>query len=64
MTGQQTPREMREEKWKQEAEVTRPGKLEMRAKYKELGGRKARGKGKVGGGGGRDKGGWDAGEDF
>ncbi|KAI5885224.1 hypothetical protein EV122DRAFT_211457 [Schizophyllum commune] len=64
MTGQQTPREMREEKWKQEAEVTRPGKLEMRAKYKELGGRKARGKGKVGGGGGRDKGGWDAGDDF
>lgn len=44
-----------------------PGKLEMRAMYKEMGGRKARGKG-VGlkasaGRGGRDKGGWGEGQD-
>ncbi|KAI0638866.1 hypothetical protein C8Q77DRAFT_1162849 [Trametes polyzona] len=64
-SGQQTPREIREEKWKQEAETTRPSKVEMREMYKELGGRKARGKGKLGGTGGmRDRGGWgDAGAD-
>ena len=52
---------MREEKWKQEAEATsRPSKVEMREMYKELGGRKARGKGKLGmeNSGPRDKGGW------
>ena len=59
-SGQQTPREIREEKWRQEAEAqSKPTKLEMREMYKELGGRKARGKGKVGAtGGARDKGGW------
>lgn len=60
-SGYQTPREVREEKWKQEAEVqAKPTKLEMREMYKELGGRKARGKGKLGAatGGHRDKGGW------
>jgi len=47
-----------------EAEVTRPGKVEMREKYKELGGRKSRAKTKVGGSGGtRDKGGWNEGEE-
>ncbi|KAH9939010.1 uncharacterized protein BXZ73DRAFT_44252 [Epithele typhae] len=49
-SGQQTPRELREEKWRQEAEVvSRPTKVEMREAYKELNGRKARGKGKLGG---------------
>ena len=59
-SGYQTPREMREEKWKQEAETqSKPTKEEMREMYKELGGRKARAKGKVGTpGGARDKGGW------
>ena len=43
-----------------EAETTgRPSKVEMREMYKELGGRKARGKGKVGmEAGARDRGGW------
>ena len=59
-SGYQTPRELREEKWKQEAETYRPSKVEMREMYKELGGRKARGKGKLGmeTSGARDKGGW------
>ena len=59
-SGQQTPREVREERWRQEAESTaRPTKVEMREMYKELGGRKARGKGKLGGTAGmRDRGGW------
>ncbi|RPD70808.1 hypothetical protein L226DRAFT_538620 [Lentinus tigrinus ALCF2SS1-7] len=60
-SGTQTPREMREDKWRQEAEATsRPSKVEMREMYKELGGRKSRGKGKLGGTTGmRDRGGWD-----
>ncbi|KAH9850552.1 hypothetical protein C2E23DRAFT_834381 [Lenzites betulinus] len=63
-SGQQTPRESREEKWRQEADTTKPSKVEMREMYKELGGRKARGKGKLGGTGGmRDRGGW-GGEEF
>ena len=59
-SGQQTPREIREEKWRVEAETTaRPTKVEMREAYKELAGRKARGKGKLGGTAGmRDRGGW------
>ena len=59
-SGQQTPREVREGKWKQEADgAARPSKVEMREMYKELGGRKARGKGKLGGTSGmRDRGGW------
>ncbi|KAG7095144.1 hypothetical protein E1B28_005924 [Marasmius oreades] len=58
-SGYQTPREIREERWRQEAEVAAsPGKLEMRAMYKELGGRKARSKTKLGSTGVRDKGGW------
>jgi len=57
-TGYQTPREMKEEQWRTEAEAqSKPGKLEMREMYKELGGRKLRGKGKLGGAT-RDKGGW------
>ncbi|KAJ7223192.1 hypothetical protein GGX14DRAFT_657623 [Mycena pura] len=68
MSGAQTPREVKEEKWKQEAELTAPGKLEMREMYKELNGRKSRGKSKWGtagaGGGVRDKGGWSGGGDL
>lgn len=64
-SGYQTPREMREEKWKQEAEgQVKLSKAEMREMYKELGGRKARGKGKVGmETATRDKGGWTEGFD-
>jgi len=58
-SGYQTPREIKEEQWKLESEgTTKPNKVEMREMYKELGGRKARGKGKIGTGGTRDKGGW------
>jgi len=66
-SGYQTPRELREEKWKQEADTQiKPSKVEMREMYKELGGRKARAKTKVGASGGtRDKGGWgDAFDEF
>ncbi|KAJ7604759.1 hypothetical protein B0H17DRAFT_1120778 [Mycena rosella] len=58
MSGAQTPREIKEEKWRQEAETTTPGKIEMRSMYKELGGRKSKGKNKWGSSGVRDKGGW------
>ncbi|KAG2364707.1 hypothetical protein BDR07DRAFT_1607934 [Suillus spraguei] len=64
-SGYQTPRELREEQWRQE-ELTqsRPGKVEMREMYKELGGRKSRTKGKLGGSGGhRDRTGWGEGDD-
>ncbi|KAF8961025.1 hypothetical protein BDZ97DRAFT_1830946 [Flammula alnicola] len=62
MSGYQTPREMKEEQWKQEEEAAaKPGKVEMREMYKELGGRKSRGKTKLGSTGIRDKGGWDDG---
>ncbi|KAH9949490.1 hypothetical protein B0H21DRAFT_728237 [Amylocystis lapponica] len=58
-SGQQTPREAREEKWRLEADAAQMSKVEMREMYKELGGRKARGKNKLGGSGGiRDRGGW------
>lgn len=62
-SGYQTPREIKEEQWKQEAiAAEKPRKLEMREMYKELGGRKARGKNKLGSSGvTRDKGGWDVG---
>jgi len=59
LSGYQTPRELKEEQWKLEAQATKPGKVEMREMYKELGGRKARGKTKLGSSGIRDKGGWD-----
>ncbi|KAF9456677.1 hypothetical protein BDZ94DRAFT_1285627 [Collybia nuda] len=59
ISGYQTPRELKEEQWKLEAEaVSKPGKLEMRGMYKELGGRKSRTKTKLGSSGIRDKGGW------
>ncbi|KAJ7102616.1 hypothetical protein B0H15DRAFT_815372 [Mycena belliarum] len=58
LSGAQTPRELKEEKWRQEAEVTVPGKIEMRSMYKELGGRKSKVKSKWGSSGVRDKGGW------
>jgi hypothetical protein len=59
-SGYQTPREIREERWRLEAEaVEKPGKVEMREMYKELNGRKSKAKGKLGGTVGiRDKGGW------
>ncbi|KAG6816416.1 hypothetical protein H0H87_006153 [Tephrocybe sp. NHM501043] len=61
-SGYQTPRELKEEQWKLEAEAaSRPGKVEMRGMYKELGGRKSRSKTKFGAPGTRDKGGWDEG---
>ncbi|KAI0762318.1 hypothetical protein C8Q74DRAFT_1336777 [Fomes fomentarius] len=57
-SGHQTPQEIREEKWGEEAQTSKPTKFEMREMYKELGGRKARGKGKLGGTSGmRDRGG-------
>ncbi|TFK76609.1 hypothetical protein BDN72DRAFT_829744 [Pluteus cervinus] len=59
-SGYQTPRELKEEQWKVEADaLTKPGKVEMRGMYKELGGRKAKSKNKLGSTGIRDKGGWD-----
>ncbi|KAJ7356549.1 hypothetical protein DFH08DRAFT_460168 [Mycena albidolilacea] len=58
LSGAQTPRELKEEKWRQEAETTAPGKIEMRSLYKELGGRKSKEKSKWGSSGVRDKGGW------
>jgi hypothetical protein len=65
-SGYMTPRELKEEQWRLEAEATaRPGKVEMRGMYKELGGRKSRSKVKLGSSGGvRDKGGWGDGEDW
>jgi hypothetical protein len=59
-SGHLTPREIREERWRLEAEaVEKPGKIEMREMYKELNGRKSKAKGKLGGTVGiRDKGGW------
>ncbi|KAF8553609.1 hypothetical protein OG21DRAFT_1413985 [Imleria badia] len=57
-SGYQTPKEINEERWRTE-EQTRPGKVEMRGMYKELGGRKSRNKTKLGSTGGyRDKTGW------
>jgi hypothetical protein len=63
-SGYQTPREIREERWRVEAEaVEKPGKAEMREMYKELNGRKSKAKGKLGGTIGiRDKGGWSLNE--
>lgn len=59
--GYQTPKEANEEKWRVEAELSRPGKAEMRDMYKDMGGRKSKGKNKFGiAGGVRDKGGWGA----
>lgn len=64
ISGYQTPRELKEEQWKQEAEAgAKPGKVEMRGMYKELGGRKSRGKTKLGSSGVRDKGGWGGGDE-
>ncbi|KAF5377214.1 hypothetical protein D9615_006452 [Tricholomella constricta] len=58
-SGYQTPREIKEEQWRLEAEASaKPGKVEMRGMYKELGGRKSKTKTKLGSSGIRDKGGW------
>lgn len=62
-SGYQTPREVKEERWKLDAEETKPGKVEMREMYKELGGRKSKSKSKYQTGTTvRDRGGW-AGEE-
>lgn len=59
-SGRQTPREMREDKWAVEnGGETGPSKVELRGLYKDLGGRKARTKNKVGANGARDRGGWE-----
>lgn len=58
ISGYQTPRELKEEQWRLQADMTKPGKVEMRGLYKELGGRKSKAKSKVGSSGIRDKGGW------
>lgn len=59
-SGYQTPREIKEEQWRSETQaLSRSSKLEMRERYKELAGRKARSKPKLGSfGQSRDKGGW------
>ncbi|EMD41520.1 hypothetical protein CERSUDRAFT_110071 [Gelatoporia subvermispora B] len=58
-SGTHTPKEMREEQWRADAEAPRPSKVEMRALYKELNGRKPRDKKKTGSAlGARDRGGW------
>jgi len=62
LSGYQTPRELKEEQWRQEAHIAKPNKLEMRTMYKQLGGRKSRGKAKLGSSGIRDKGGWVEGD--
>ncbi|KAH7926224.1 hypothetical protein BV22DRAFT_1087603 [Leucogyrophana mollusca] len=63
-SGYQTPKEINEERWKQEEIASsRPGKVEMREMYKELGGRKSRGKTKLGSSGIRDRTGWGDGDD-
>ncbi|KAF9540043.1 hypothetical protein CPC08DRAFT_770873 [Agrocybe pediades] len=63
-TGYITPRELKEEAWRAEQQaIDKPGKLEMREMYKDLGGRKAKTKTKLGSSGFRDKGGWDNGGD-
>ncbi|KIJ60098.1 hypothetical protein HYDPIDRAFT_99291, partial [Hydnomerulius pinastri MD-312] len=63
-SGYQTPKEINEEKWRaEETAQGRPGKNEMREMYKELGGRKSRGKTKLGSAGGyRDRTGWFEGD--
>ncbi|KAF8310880.1 hypothetical protein DL93DRAFT_2169444 [Clavulina sp. PMI_390] len=58
-SGYSTPRSIREEAWAAEAQEAATDKGEMRQMYKEMGGRKARAKAKVGmGGKGKDRGGW------
>jgi len=58
-SGAQSPRELKEEQWRLEAEASsKPGKAEMRSMYKELGGRKSKGKTKLASSGTRDRGGW------
>jgi hypothetical protein len=48
-SGYRTPKEANEERWQAESEAAgRPDKVAMREMYKELGGRKAKGKTKFG----------------
>ncbi|KAJ1310773.1 hypothetical protein OPQ81_009294 [Rhizoctonia solani] len=63
-SGYVTPKEIREAQWANEAAAanSRPNKVEARSMYKELGGRKFRGKNKFGSEA-RDRGGWDDGGD-
>ena len=62
-SGYVTPREIREAQWASEATtaLSKPNKVEARTMYKELGGRKFKGKSKFGET--RDRGGWDDGGD-
>lgn len=58
-SGYQTPREIKEEKWRAESEAGKPPKAEMREMYQQLGGRKSKTKAKLGGSSGiRDKAGF------
>lgn len=65
-SGYQTPKEVREERWRSENDaVAAPSKVEMREIYKTMEGRKAKGKGKIGTAPRRDRGGWEnGGEDW
>ena len=66
-SGYQTPREVREERWRTENDsVATPNKVEMREMYKALDGRKVKGKGKISTTPRRDRGGWadGGGEEF
>lgn len=62
-SGYVTPREIKEAQWASEAAAAlgKPNKVEARSLYKELGGRKFKGKSKFGDA--RDRGGWDDGGD-
>lgn len=62
-SGYQTPKEEKEARWREEAESAEsgPSKQEARSYYKELGGRKARGK--TGKAAARDRTGWEEAED-
>jgi len=58
-SGYQTPREIREDRWRTDSDGVRLSKNDMRAAYKDLGGRKSREKSKYQtGGSARDRGGW------
>jgi hypothetical protein len=65
-SGYQTPKELKEQLWQNELEpAAKPTKNELREMYKELGGRKPRAKGKLGGAGGiRDRTVFGDGDDY
>jgi len=65
-SGYHTPKELKEQQWQNELEpAAKPTKNELREMYKELGGRKSKSKGKVGGTGKiRDKTAFGDGDDY